>query len=105
MSRRTAGALQRGDKVRSQDTAEVIALTYVGRGTIRGAKLIQWNEDGGGKAIDSSAAIWHPCCMIHKRLTMRLTNHWNSLRGGLVLPQWEHFDIAKFDDIWQQCCG
>ena len=43
--------------------------------------------------------------MIDKRLTMRLTNHWKSLRGGLVLPHWEHFDIAKFNDIWQQCCG
>ncbi len=42
--------------------------------------------------------------MTDKRLTLRLTEYWNSLRGDALLPEWERFDNSEFADIWQQCC-
>lgn len=43
--------------------------------------------------------------MQDKRLTLRLTEYWNSLRGDRALPEWEKFNNNEFADIWQQCCG
>lgn len=43
--------------------------------------------------------------MQDKRLTLRLTEYWDSLRGGDALPKWVKFDPASFSDIWSQCCG
>jgi hypothetical protein len=43
--------------------------------------------------------------MSDKRLTLRLTEYWDNLRGQAVLPQWDRFDTKEFADIWKQCCG
>jgi hypothetical protein len=43
--------------------------------------------------------------MSDKRLTLRLTEYWDSLRQQAMLPQWERFDIGAFADVWRQCCG
>ncbi len=43
--------------------------------------------------------------MQDKRLTHRLTDYWNQLRGDGSLPKWKDFDSTEFSDIWQQCCG
>lgn len=43
--------------------------------------------------------------MQDKRLTLRLTEYWDSLRTGSTLPLWEKFDPTSFSDIWKQCCG
>jgi hypothetical protein len=43
--------------------------------------------------------------MQDKRLTHRLTEYWNQLRGDGALPKWEDFDPVSFGDIWHQCCG
>lgn len=42
--------------------------------------------------------------MNDKRLTQRLTDYWNSLRGDGPLPKWESFNTGEFSDIWKQCC-
>jgi hypothetical protein len=54
MPRKTAKELYAGAKVRRDDTGEVIKLAYVGRGTIRGTVLIQWNEGGRDKRVNVS---------------------------------------------------
>jgi len=43
--------------------------------------------------------------MQDKRLTHRLTDYWNQLRGDGHLPNWKDFDSKEFGDIWEQCCG
>jgi hypothetical protein len=47
MPRKTATALQAGDKVRRTDTGEIITLTYVGRGMSPDTLLIQWIDRHG----------------------------------------------------------
>jgi hypothetical protein len=43
--------------------------------------------------------------MNDKRLTLRLTEYWNSLCGQGSLPEWKSFDTTEFSDVWKQCCG
>lgn len=43
--------------------------------------------------------------MQDKRLTHRLTDYWNHLRGEDQLPRWETFDRVSFSELWRQCCG
>jgi len=43
--------------------------------------------------------------MKDKRLTHRLTEYWNTMRGDASLPSWTEFDSRHFGDIWKKCCG
>jgi hypothetical protein len=43
--------------------------------------------------------------MHDQRLTTRLIDYWTRLRKDLPIPQWQSFNGAAFDDLWQQCCG
>lgn len=42
--------------------------------------------------------------MEDQRLTKRLMEYWNRLRGELPLPEWGRFNVGALQDIWGQCC-